>query len=153
MLVKKLVVTAVSVLALVGVPVEASAESAKPGYFGMGYSIDRESGALVVEQIVPGSPADTGELRVGDVVRRIAGAEVRFVAYRDAVTFLRSVAVVGKPISLELLRHTRPVSVTLVAEPRPADLDVQNEQVVRCLDGFVREPQNDWLEELQSVPP
>lgn len=146
-------VIAVSVLALTGLPPKGWAEAARPGYFGMGYSIASESGALVVEHVVPGSPAETGGVRVGDVIRRIAGAEVRFVAYRDAVAFLARVAVVGRPTSLEILGNARPVSLTLVAAPRPADLDRQNDQIVRRLDGFVRERENDWLEELQSIPP
>jgi S1-C subfamily serine protease len=71
----------------------------------------RGTGLLVVEQVVPGGPAE-GRLQPGDVLLALGGRPLReFVALEDALD-----ASVGRPVVLEIERRGRPQSVELTVQ-------------------------------------
>ena len=68
------------------------------------------SPAVVVRNVVPGSPADRAGLRRGDVILRAQGRPVeQHARLRTAVSLMAA----GSPLELEVLRDRNPVSVVV----------------------------------------
>lgn len=107
----------------------------RPGYLGMGFSVEPLSGILTVKQIVPGSPSEIGMLRVGDIVEQVGGEKVRFLTHRDALAFLSARTTPGEPLTLRVLRDGRVASVELVPSEPPVGLKQRNSQALECADG------------------
>src|SRR5439155_14992745 len=65
--------------------------------------------------IVPGSPAEKGELRSGDRILKIDGRSFKGLQLRDAVYSIRGKP--GQPVTLTLLREDRILAKTVVRAP------------------------------------
>lgn len=64
----------------------------------------RKAAGGLVEQVIPGSPADRAGIRAGDVVTAVAGRGIESnTDLRDAIGLLR----VGDPVTIDLLRDGR----------------------------------------------
>lgn len=75
---------------------------------------DERTGVLV-ERVVPNSPAEKAGIQKGDVIQKIDGVEV--TKPRDIRKFFRDLDD-AKAISFELLRDGKPVTVTVTPEKR-----------------------------------
>lgn len=74
-----------------------------------------ERTGVVVERVVPNSPAEKAGIQKGDVIQKIDGVEV--TKPRDIRKFFRDLED-AKAISFELLRSGNPVKVTVTPEKR-----------------------------------
>ena len=85
-------------------------------------------GGIIVNEVVPGSPADAGGLQVGDIIRSVDGQPVEVDREDKLSAFQRQVAglVVGSKASLQILRpagealDTLRLEVTMAAAPMAA---------------------------------
>ena len=85
-------------------------------------------GGIIVNEIVPGSPAETGGLKVGDVLSEVDGHRIEVDREEELSVFRRQVAAktVGSTVSLTVLRPAEPgldtlhLQVTLAAAPLAA---------------------------------
>jgi serine protease Do len=76
---------------------------------------------VVVDDVVPGSPAAAAQLQKGDVILKFDGHDVKnFPALRHLV----SQAEVGKQIDLEINRNGKPMKVTMAIKEQPANYGV-----------------------------
>lgn len=137
-----------SILAFVALVVQGQQES---GYLGIGFSIDRDSGTLTVEQVLPDSPAAETGIRVGDQVSRIGETEARFPSHRAALDFLVGRATIGVPLLLTLSRDGLLLEEELVPTRRPPGLGDRNERALRCADGE-SDPEGASARAFGSVP-
>lgn len=85
------------------------------GYFG----IEDNNGALVAD-VVEASPAEEGGVKEGDVIRSLNGEKIRNVD-----ELLRNVnrAKVGDPVTLEVIRDKKTVTLTVKIGERPSEID------------------------------
>src|SRR6266567_335322 len=75
-----------------------------------------ESEGVIVDQVVPGSPAAQAQLRKGDVIRKFDGHEVKnFTALRSLV----AQAELNKNVDLEIVRNGKPLKVTTQIKEQP----------------------------------
>lgn len=77
--------------------------------------VEPDAGVLV-EQVLPGGPAEAAGLRAGDVIAAIRGRRVRTPAEVRAMV---AEAEVGKPLELTLLRERTEVRVNVVIVEQP----------------------------------
>src|SRR5436309_3120275 len=88
------------------------ARAAQPGQRGA----DNEG--VVVEEILPGSPAAEAQLQQGDVIRKFDGRDVKnFNVLRSLV----SQAELNKKVELEIERGGKPIKVTAQIREQPVD--------------------------------
>lgn len=106
-----------------------------PGYMGIGFSVDPESGVLTVRQIVPDSPATSADVLVSDEILRVNSEEVRFPSHRAALEFLSTHAREGVALMLTVRRGGVLRETRIVPEAPPPLLASQNELALRCADG------------------
>jgi len=79
-------------------------------------STDNEG--VVVDQVVPGSPAAQAQLQKGDVIRKFNGHEIKnFPALRSLV----AQAELNKNVELEVVRCGKPLKVTTQIKEQPMD--------------------------------
>lgn len=79
---------------------------------------DRETDGIVVQEVVPGSPAADARIQRGDVIRKFDGKEVKSFAH------LRSLVAqteLNKQIALEIMRDGKPITVTTAIREQPID--------------------------------
>ena len=79
---------------------------------------DRDSDGIVVQEVVPGSPAADAKIQRGDVIRKFDGKEVKSFAH------LRSLVAqteLNKQIELEVLRDGKPMKVSTAIREQPID--------------------------------
>ncbi len=83
------------------------------------FGLDSREG-VIVAQILPGSPAEKGGLKEGDVIRTYDGERIK-----DVRELLKRVARtrVGKKVNLGLVRDRREMSLSVEAGERPNDLE------------------------------
>jgi serine protease Do len=101
------------------------------GYLGIqmqslprGQQPDQETDGIVVEDVIPGSPAADAQLKPGDIIRKFDGKEVKsFPALRSMVSQVE----LNKKVELEIVRNGKPM--TLTAEIREQPLDYQTARV------------------------
>ena len=75
------------------------------------------SGEVVVDEIVPGSPAEDAHLQKGDVIRKFDGKEVKsFADLRNLV----SQTDLNKKVELEIVRDGKPMTVATQIKEQPA---------------------------------
>jgi serine protease Do len=75
-----------------------------------------ESEGVIVEEVVPGSPAAQAQLQRGDVIRKFDGHEVKnFPMLRSLV----AQAQLNKKIELEIVRDGKPLNVTTQIKEQP----------------------------------
>src|SRR6266487_1322999 len=79
-------------------------------------STDNEG--VVVDQIVPGSPAAQAKLQRGDVIRKFNGREVKNI---NALRSLVAQTELNKNVELEIVRDGKPVNVTTQVKEQPAN--------------------------------
>ncbi len=79
---------------------------------------DRDTDGIVVEEVVPGSPAADAKIQRGDVIRKFDGKEVKSFA------MLRSMVAqtdLNKPIELEVVRNGKPMTVKTEIREQPVE--------------------------------
>jgi serine protease Do len=77
-----------------------------------------DSEGVVVDEVLPGSPAAQAQLQQGDVIRKFNGHDVKnFPALRSLV----AQAELNKKVELEVLRGGKPLNVTTEIKEQPAD--------------------------------
>ncbi len=121
------------------------------GYLGIQGRISRDPQAtpddgVVVDDVVPGSPASDAHLQRGDVIRKFNGHEVKnFLQLRTYVSQVE----VNKTVDLEIERDGKPVKVSATIREQPADY-----QTTQTLPRQPRGPQpGDQDENTPSQPP
>ena len=79
---------------------------------------DQDSNGVVVEEVIPNSPAADARIQRGDVIKKFDGREVRsFPELRSLV----SQTEVNKKIDLEIERNGKPMKVTTEIREQPVD--------------------------------
>ena len=77
-----------------------------------------ENEGVIVDQVVPGSPAAEAQLQKGDVIRKFNGHEIKnFPALRSLV----AQAQLNKNVELEIARDGKPLKVTTQIKEQPVD--------------------------------
>jgi serine protease Do len=77
-----------------------------------------DSEGVVVDEVLPGSPAAQAQLQKGDVIRKFAGHDIKnFPALRSLV----AQAELNKKVELEILREGKPMKVTTEIKEQPVD--------------------------------
>lgn len=112
---------------LLALALPAPARAANEAWFGMGVSAGASNvllgsplKELKVASVAPASPAESGGLRVGDLIVEIEGTPVAGRKLKDLARFLDGKKP-GDTLSMKLRRAGGEVySVTLVGLPRPA---------------------------------
>ena len=79
---------------------------------------DEDSDGIVVQEVVPGSPAADAKIQPGDVIRKFDGKEVKsFGMLRSMVAQTE----LNKPIELEVVRNGKPMTVKTEIREQPVD--------------------------------
>ena len=79
---------------------------------------DHESDGIVVQDVVPGSPAADAKIQPGDVIRKFDGKEVKsFAALRSMVAQVD----LNKKVELEVVRNGKPMTVATEIREQPID--------------------------------
>ena len=77
-----------------------------------------DSEGVVVDDVLPGSPAAQAQLQKGDVIRKFNGHDIKnFPALRSLV----AQAELNKKVELEILRDGKPLKVTTEIKEQPVD--------------------------------
>ena len=77
-----------------------------------------ETDGVVVDAVVPGSPAAQAQLQKGDIIRKFDGRDVKnFPALRSLV----AQAALNKKVELEIVRDGKPMKVTTEIKEQPID--------------------------------
>lgn len=77
-----------------------------------------ETDGVVVDAVVPGSPAAEAQVQKGDIVRKFDGRDVKnFPALRSLV----AQAALNKKVELEIVRNGKPMKVTTEIKEQPID--------------------------------
>src|SRR6266480_1870758 len=76
--------------------------------------------AVVVDQIVPGSPAAQAKLQRGDVIRKFNGREVKNI---NALRSMLAQTELNKNVELEIIRDGKPLNVTTQVKEQPTNYD------------------------------
>jgi serine protease Do len=94
------------------------------GYLGIqtralqpGQSVTDDEG-VVVDEIVPGSPAAQAKLQRGDVIRKFNGREVKNI---NALRTMVAQTELNKNVELEIVRDGKPLNVTTQVKEQPAN--------------------------------
>ena len=93
------------------------------GYLGIQMRVAQQGQVLpaadgvVVDEIVPGSPADDAHIQKGDVIRKFDGHEVK--SFTDLRRFV-SQADLNKKVELEIVRDGKPMTVSTQIKEQPA---------------------------------
>ena len=146
---RRAVVIAASVIFSAGFLVAQAA--APPGYLGIGFSIDPESGVLSVREIVPDGPATSADILVADEILRVDAKEIRFPSHRAALEFFSKRSRAGVALVLTVRRGGVLRETRIVPEEPPPSLASQNELALRCADGEDRS-EAAWSRVFDSVP-
>src|SRR6185295_12965096 len=73
---------------------------------------------VIVDDVVPGSPAADARIEKGDVIRKFDGREVKNIAQLRSLV---SQVELNKKVDLEVLRSGKPMKVTAEIKEQPAD--------------------------------
>jgi serine protease Do len=79
-----------------------------------------DSEGVVVEEVVPGSPAAQAQLQQGDVIRKFNGRDVKNIY---ALRSLLAQAELNKNVELEIVRAGKPLKVTTQIKEQPVDYE------------------------------
>jgi serine protease Do len=77
-----------------------------------------EKGGVVVEEVMPGSPAAQAQLQPGDIIRKFNGRDVKNIV---ALKNLVGQTELDKNVELEVLRNGKPLKVTTQIKEQPID--------------------------------
>lgn len=78
------------------------------------------SDGVVVEEVMPGSPAAQAQLQRGDVIRKFNGREVKNIY---ALRSVLAQAELNKNVELEIVRAGKPLKVTTQIKEQPVDYE------------------------------
>jgi serine protease Do len=78
----------------------------------------QETEGVVVDQVVPGSPAAEAQVQKGDIIRKFDGHEVK--SFPELRSLLSQVQL-DKKVELEVLRDGKPVKITAQIKEQPAN--------------------------------
>jgi serine protease Do len=77
-----------------------------------------DNGGVVIDQIIPGSPAAQAQLQPGDVIRKFNGRDVKTIGtLRNIVAQTE----LNKNVELEIVRDGKPLKVTTQIKEQPQD--------------------------------
>ena len=80
--------------------------------------VDQDTDGIVVEDVIPGSPAAEAKIQPGDIIRKFNGREVKsFPALRSMVSQVE----LNKKVELEVVRNGNPMTVTTEIREQPVD--------------------------------
>jgi serine protease Do len=80
--------------------------------------VDQDGEGVVVQDVIPGSPAAQAQLQPGDVIRKFDGKEVKsFPALRSFVSQVE----LNKKVELEVVRNGKPMTVATEIKEQPID--------------------------------
>jgi serine protease Do len=79
---------------------------------------DSDTEGVVVQDVVPGSPAADAQLQPGDVIRKFNGRDVKTL---PELRSLISQAELGKRVELEIVRNGKPLQVATEIKEQPVD--------------------------------
>jgi serine protease Do len=79
-----------------------------------------DSEGVIVEEVVPGSPAAQAQLQPGDVIRKFNGRDVKNIY---ALRSVLAQAELNKNVELEIVRAGKPVKVTTQIKEQPVDYE------------------------------
>ncbi|MDQ6624726.1 MAG: Do family serine endopeptidase [Verrucomicrobiota bacterium] len=106
---------------------------------------ERDADGVVVEDVVPGSPAAEAKLARGDVIKKFDGRDVTsFPALRSLVSQVE----LNKNVELEVVRNGKPLRVTTQIKEQP--IDYQN---TRAVPSNQRQPTPRQPQPAPQVPP
>jgi serine protease Do len=78
----------------------------------------KETDGVLVDDIVPDSPADEAQMRKGDVIRKFNGHDVKtFNELRNLVTQVE----LNKKVEIEVARNNKPLKLTTTIKEQPVD--------------------------------
>src|SRR5438477_4876013 len=77
-----------------------------------------DSAGVVVDDVVPGSPAANAQLQKGDVIRKFDGRDVKTLAQLRSLV---SQVELDKKVDLEVMREGKPLKVTAQIKEQPVD--------------------------------
>ncbi|MEY2488645.1 MAG: serine protease Do [Verrucomicrobiota bacterium] len=78
----------------------------------------KETEGVVVDDVVPNSPAEEAQMRKGDVIRKFNGHDVR--TFNELRTFLAQVEL-NKKVDIEVLRGGKALTLTTAIKEEPVD--------------------------------
>jgi serine protease Do len=94
------------------------------GYLGIQGRVDRQNpnglsdDGVIVDDVVPGSPAAEARIRKGDVIRKFNGHEVKsFMQLRSLISQIE----LNKNVDLEVMREGKPMKITAQIKEQPVD--------------------------------
>ena len=79
-----------------------------------------DSEGVIVEEVMPGSPAAQAQLQRGDVIRKFNGRDVKNIY---ALRSLLAQAELNKNVELEIVRAGKPLKVTAQIKEQPVDYE------------------------------
>jgi serine protease Do len=79
-----------------------------------------DSEGVIIEEVMPGSPAAQAQLQPGDVIRKFNGRDVKNIY---ALRSLLAQAELNKNVDLEITRAGKPVKVTTQIKEQPVDYE------------------------------
>jgi len=79
---------------------------------------DGEADGVVVDDVVPGSPAAAAQLQKGDVIRKFDGRDVKTISQLRSLV---SQVALNKKVDLEVVRGGKEMKVTTEIKEQPAD--------------------------------
>src|SRR4029079_9802137 len=78
----------------------------------------KETNGVVVDDVVPASPADEAQMRKGDLIRKFNGHEVK--TFNELRTLV-SQAELNKQVEIEVTRNDKPLKLTTAIKEQPVD--------------------------------
>jgi serine protease Do len=78
----------------------------------------KEADGVVVDDVVPNSPADEAQMRKGDVIRKFNGHDVK--TFNELRNFVSQVEL-NKKVEVEVLRNNKPLKLTAAIKEEPVD--------------------------------
>ncbi len=105
---------------LVGGALERFDERLSGTLTGIGVTLRRAEGALVLTEVYPDTPAERAGLRVGDIIVRVDGISTAGMVPKDATAHIRGPE--GSKVTIEVLR----INDVLVFEVERAEVNIPN---------------------------
>ncbi len=121
------VVLALAILAVVLVGSLADAQEAARPWIGLAIDKAPSGKAIVVKQVIEGTPSERAGLKVGDEVSAIDGTPVS-----DPAELIERIGQkgVGEKVTLTLVRDGKEQKVTLPLEPRPDEVQLLRDHLL-----------------------